>query len=121
HLTLVYGFLRSATELKKHVDAVLEGWTPQDVTIAGVDVFPAGSADSPYTALVATLELTPNLLEANARLKLLPHCETYPLGYMPHVTLCYLNGSSDYQNYVQTLSKELQGKTVKALGLNYGD
>ena len=78
----------------------MEGWTPQDVTIASVDVFPAGSGDSPYAALVATLEPTPNLLEANARLKLLPHCETYPLEYKPHVTLCYLNNMSDAQGYI---------------------
>ena len=121
HVTLLYGLLRPGLELKKHVDAVLDAWTPKDVIISGIDVFPAGSADSPYVALVATLEPTPNLLEANARLKLLPHCETYPLSYKPHVTLCYLNGSSDYQSYAQTLGKELQGKTVKALGLNYGD
>nr|HET6905099.1 2'-5' RNA ligase family protein [Ktedonobacteraceae bacterium] len=121
HVTLLYSLLRPGLEMKKHVDAVLEGWTPQDVTIAGVDVFPVGSADSPYTALVATLELTPNLLEANARLKLLPHCETYPLNYKPHATLCYLNSASDVQGYIETLGKELQGKTVKALGLNYGD
>src|SRR3989442_14411485 len=39
HVTLLYGFLRSATELKKHIDVVLDGWTPQDVSIAAVDVF----------------------------------------------------------------------------------
>src|SRR5205085_6987026 len=29
HVTLLYGFLRSATELKKHIDAVLDGWMPE--------------------------------------------------------------------------------------------
>jgi len=121
HVTLLYGLLRSAMELKKHIDAVLDGWTPQDVTISNIDVFPSNHPDESYVTLVAKLEMTPNLVEANSRLKLLPHIETYPLGYQPHVTICYLNTSSDYQGYVQKLNQAFQGKTVKALGINYGD
>lgn len=119
HCTVLYGFLRSATELKKHIDAVLQGWMPQDVTISDIDVFPSNDPGMPYVTLIAKLEPTPNLIEANARLKLLPHLDTFS-SYSPHVTLCYLNDSSDYQGYIDTLNKTLQGKTVKALGLNYG-
>src|SRR5205085_12219665 len=121
HCTLLYGLLRSGPELKKHIDAVLDGWTPQDVSIAAVDVFPSNDPDENYVTLIAKLEVTPNLVEANARLKLLPHIETFPLGYQPHCTLAYLNDTSDYQGYIQTLNNAFQGKTIKALDLNYGD
>ena len=121
HCTLLYGFLRSATELKKHIDAVLDGWTPGDLTIAEAGFFPGNDPDENYVTLIAKLEATPNLVEANQRLKLLPHIETFPTGYQPHVTLAYLNGYSDYQSYIQTFNHAFQGKTVKVLGLNYGD
>lgn len=121
HCTLLYGFLRSATELKKHIDAVLEGWTPQDVTIAAVDVFPSNDPGENYVTLIAKLEMTPNLIEANARLKLLPHLDTFPMGFQGHISLAYLNDSSDYQGYISKLNQAFQGKTIKALELNYGD
>jgi len=120
HVTLLYGLLRPGPELKKHVDAVLDGWTPQDVTIASVDVFPSGDPTEPYVALVAKLEMTDNLMEAHARLSLLPHLDTHA-SFQAHVTLCYLNSTADTQGYIETLTKELVGKTVKALGINYGD
>jgi 2'-5' RNA ligase superfamily len=120
HVTLLYGLLRSGIELKKHVDAVLDGWTPQDVSIATIDVFPSNDPDESYVTLIAKLAVTPNLLEANARLKLLPHIDTFPT-YQGHITLAYLNDSSDYQGYISTLNNALRGKTVKAVGLNYGD
>jgi 2'-5' RNA ligase superfamily len=121
HVTLLYGLLRSGIELKKHVDAVLDGWTPEDPIIAEVSYFPSTDPDEHYVVLVAKLAVTPNLAEANARLKLLPHCETFPMGYQPHCSLAYVDDSSDYQGYVQTLNQALQGKTIKALDLNYGD
>ncbi len=121
HVTLLYGLLRSGPELKKHIDAVLDGWTPQDVSIEAIDVFPSNDPDESYVTLIAKLEMTPNLIEANARLKLLPHLDTFPMGFQGHITLAYLNDSSDYQGYIQKLNQAFQGKTVKALGLNYGD
>jgi 2'-5' RNA ligase superfamily len=121
HCTLLYGFLRSAMELKKHVDAVLNGWAPESPTIASVDVFPSSDPEESYVTLIAKLEMSPNLVEANARLKLLPHIETFPMGYQGHVTLAYLNASSDYQGYVSKLNETLQGKIIGAMGINYGN
>ncbi|SRR5258708_3475190 len=120
HCTLLYGFLRSATELKKHIDAVLDGWTPEDVSIDAIDVFASNDPDENYVTLIAKLVVTPNLLGANVWLKLLPHLDTFS-SYSPHITLAYLNDTSDYQGYIQTLNHAFQGKTVKVLGLNYGD
>jgi hypothetical protein len=119
HCTLLYGLLRPGLELKKHVDAVLSGWTPQSVTIAAIDVFPNSDPEQPL-CLVAKLEPSANLLEANARLRLLPHIDTHT-AYNPHVTLCYLNQSSNYQGYVRTLNSLYQGKIIGAQGINYGD
>lgn len=120
HVTLLYGFLRSATELKKHIGAVLDGWKPEDVVISTIDVFPSNDPDENYVTLIAKLEVTPNLAEANSRLKLLPHLDTFS-SYQPHITLAYINDSSDYQGYISTLNNKFQGKTIAAKGLNYGD
>lgn len=120
HCTLLYGLLRPGPELKRHVDLALDGWTPQDVTIAGFDVFQVNKPDEQYIALVAKLEVTDNLLEAHARLSLLPHLDTHA-EYQPHCTIAYLNTSSNYQGYIRTLNAAYQGKTVRAVGIDYGD
>lgn len=120
HCTLLYGFLRSATEMKKHIDAVLDGWTPEDVTISEVSFFQSNDPEENYITLIAKLEVTPNLAEANGRLKLLPHLDTFS-SYLPHITLAYVKDSSPYQGYIRTLNSMYQGKSIKALDLNYGD
>ena len=120
HVTLLYGLLRSGTELKKHVDAVLAGWEPADPTIAEIGFFPSSAPDEHYVTLVARLEASPNLVEANSRLKLLPHIDTFS-SFKPHLTLAYVSDSSDYQGYITTLNHMYQGMAVRAANLNYGD
>ena len=110
----------SGLEQKKPVDALLTSWTPEALTIAEVSFFPSSNPEEKYITLIAKLAVTPNLLDANNRLRKLPHIDLHP-DYVPHITLAYLNDTSDYQGYVQKLNGVLQGKTVKALGLNYGD
>ncbi|MDE2104885.1 MAG: 2'-5' RNA ligase family protein [Patescibacteria group bacterium] len=120
HVTLLYGLLRSGLELKKHVDALLEGWEPADPTIREIGFFPGEDENNKYITLVAKLEASPNLLDANSRLRLLPHCDTHQT-YQPHITLAYISDSSDYQGYIRTLNHMFMGMAVRAANLNYGD
>jgi 2'-5' RNA ligase len=98
HCTLLYGLLRPGPELQKHVDAVLKGWKAEDVTIDDIAIFETSQDDEACVCIVALLVVTDELAEANARLRLLPHIDTYP-DYKPHITLAYLKADSDWQAY----------------------
>jgi len=52
HVTLLYGLLRSGTEMRKHVDAVLSGWSPESPTISEVSFFPSNDPSESYITLV---------------------------------------------------------------------
>jgi 2'-5' RNA ligase len=120
HCTLLYGLLRPGPELRKHVDTVLKGWEAKDVTVAGVAIFETSKDDVDCVCIVAQLEITDELVEANARLRLLPHIDTHA-EYLPHITLAYLKADCDWQAYVRPLSDRLRGMSVNAVGVNYGD
>lgn len=119
HVTLLYGFLRSAKELQKHIDAVLDGWKPEDLTIRNIDFFPSNEADEYYVTIIAHVEVTDNLKEANTRLSYLPHLNTFP-DYKPHITLAYVRQDINYGKYIKLLNEKYAGTTVKAKSLNYG-
>lgn len=118
HVTLLYGLISSGPAMKKHVDAVLDGWTLPDVQIETVTAF--GSSDDPYACLVAQLVPSEALIAANARLRLLPHIDTFP-EYVPHMTLAYVkNDPEKVAEYVDTLGRRLSRMVVPIVGLNYG-
>lgn len=119
HLTLLYGLMRPGPELQKHVDSVLDGWKMKEVVIDDIAIFETEKDSEPCVCIVALLVVTDELAEANARLRLLPHIDTYP-EYKPHITLAYLKADSDWQAYVEPLSQRLR-KAVTTKGLNYGD
>lgn len=101
--------------MHKHVDAVLTGWDLSSVQITAVTAF-SGNPD--YTPLVAEVS-TDGLDEANARLRLLPHIDTFP-EYRPHITLAYLKPDADIAGYVDTLNRRLALMQVPVTGLNHG-
>ena len=101
--------------MRKHVDTVLDGWELGSVQITNVTAF-AGNPD--YTPLVAEVS-TEGLDEANARLRFLPHIDTFP-DYRPHITLAYLKPDADVAAYVDTLNRRLALMQVPVTGLNYG-
>jgi hypothetical protein len=101
--------------MRKHVDRVLDGWELGSVQIVSVIAF-AGNPD--YTPLVAEVS-TDGLDEANARLRLLPHIDTFPQ-YRPHITLAYLKPEADVAKYVDALTRRLALMQVKVIGINYG-
>jgi hypothetical protein len=131
HVTLLYGLLRPGPELKKHVDAVLEvepvdgglesHWDfPEDVVIDKVDFFYSPDSEEHFVTIVALLQVSPGLAEANGRLRLLPHIDTF-MEYKPHITLAYVSDSSDWQGYIKTLNEKLAGQSIRAVALNYGN
>lgn len=120
HVTLLYGLLRSGLEMKKHVDAVLEGWDMKDIEIADIGYFDSPYEDEEYYCIVAHLVITSKLLDGNARLKFLPHIDTFP-GYKAHLTLAYIKKDELYRDrLISKLQDELEEKPLKVTGLNYG-
>ena len=109
HCTLLYGLLRPGAELQKHVDAVLDGGETEDVTIDDIAIFETQQDGEACVCIVALLVVTDEPAEANARLWLPPHIDTYP-DCKPHITLAYLKADSDWQAYVEPLSARLRGK-----------
>lgn len=121
HCTLLYGLMSSGPAMKKHVDAVLDGWSIAEVEIAGVSYFESTSGDNPYYCLIAELVVTPALIEGNGRLKFLPSIDTF-IGYKPHITLAYIKSGDEQKrdNYIEKLNARFVGISPRVTGLNYG-
>jgi hypothetical protein len=97
------------------VDLVLGEWKLDSVQIVKVTAF-EGNPD--FTPLVAEVS-TDGHDQANARLRLLPHIDTFP-DYRPHITLAYLKPDADAAKYVDVLTRRLALMQVSVTGLNYG-
>src|SRR5213076_674823 len=52
HITLLYGLLSNANEIRGAVDEVLEGWKPSFVRIHDIGIFPSTLEDEPYSCIV---------------------------------------------------------------------
>lgn len=123
HITLLYGLLDNANEIREDVDEVLAGWEPGEIETDHVGAFPSTFEDEPYSCIVAHLKLSEALRDAHARLSLLPHINTHPT-YKPHVTLAYVR--REYEaDVVRLIEQELGcvkgGLDFTPLALNYGD
>lgn len=120
HVTLLYGLLRSGQELKNHVDMVLAGWSAESVTIEKVGFFYGEDENgTQFITVVAFIEPDVNLLEGNARIRLLPHIDTFP-EYHPHITLAYVKDSAEWNEHIAVLNERYAGKKVPVVRLNYG-
>lgn len=120
HMTLLYGLLESAQEWKDEVDAVLTGWECPAVRVDHVGFFNSPFEDDPYYCIVAHLELSPEIIEGNKRLELLPHINTY-LNYKPHVTIAYVKKDEVLRNsMIRFFQQKLKGRMLKVTGVNYG-
>lgn len=117
HITLLFGLLENANKIRPYVDNVLEGWQPTAPKIDRIAYFP-GAKGLPYACIIGKIDVTPSLLEAHARLSLLPHIDTHP-DYTPHVTLGYVKSEHTHAA-VQALAP-LTGRELTVKGLNYGD
>jgi 2'-5' RNA ligase len=117
HTTLLYGLLSSGPAMRKHVDAVLNGWSLPSVQIHSVEAW--GQPDSDSKVIVAKLVPTDNLLEGHARLQLLPHLDTFS-NYVPHITLAYVKSNDKTNGYVDELNRRLALSVVPVTGIDYG-
>jgi hypothetical protein len=119
HVTLLYGLLRSGLEMKKHVDTVL-GDLPQVVEVDRFGYFESPYEDEPYYCIVAHLKLTDELVDANERLKFLPHINTFP-GYKAHLTLGYIKKDPKTLVWLlQGLTSNFSNTLIRTTSLNYG-
>jgi 2'-5' RNA ligase len=120
HVTLLFGLLQNAHKIKRHVDTVLSGWSLEEVIIKDVDYFVSPHEGEPYYTLIAHLERTPQLLEGNDRMRMLPHVNTFP-EYLPHITLAFIKQDQALlERYLKVFNQRLAGKRFGVQGLNYG-
>jgi 2'-5' RNA ligase len=120
HCTLLYGLTpnsNAGVDQKLSVDELLTGLDLSSVTIESVGSFPP-QYNEPYACIVGHLKADENLVEANRRLRFLPHIDTF-LEFKAHVTLAYVN-DTDLQDALPVLSDALTGSTLAAIGINYG-
>lgn len=122
HVTLLFGLLENGNTIKSQVDKVLAGWKCDSVTLGGVQAFDV-PADAESVPIVATVEAwdAGGVVEANERLRLLPHVNTFSR-YNPHVTLAYVKNDPDtVHKWVKALGQVLPGMKLATTGINYGD
>jgi hypothetical protein len=118
HITLLYGLLSNANAIRVAVDEVLDGWEPEHLSIESVGSFPSTLADEPYSCIIGHVSVTPALLDAHARLSLLPHIDTF-WEYRPHVTLGYVKRRHE-QDAVERFGERYASYALRPVGLNYG-
>jgi len=126
HVTLLFGLMESGKKWQDEVDAVLDGWKIESVTIGEISSFPSNIPGQDYDCIVGKIVVTPELLEGHQRLQLLPHIDTFP-DYTPHVTLAYIKrdeegvklGESTKEKWLRSL-QPLEGVNLPISGLNYG-
>lgn len=116
HTTLLYGLLNNGNVWKDKVDQVLSGWSMNKVKIQEVSYFELPES----YAVIALLEESDEILDANGRLRLLPNLNTFS-EYHPHITLAYINKDTDVDMWVKKLGKIYNGQIVSTTSLNYGD
>lgn len=112
HVTLLHGLLTPAVNYIPQIETVLGDWSPADVAVTEVGYFDCPNGEEPYYCIVAHLRPSFNLLEANARLRLLPHISTFPT-YKAHITLAYIkNDPTVRDKWIHHLSAIYAGKQL---------
>ena len=113
HITLLYGLLSPAEDLKDQVRKVLTGWQLSEVEVESVDYFDSPYEDDPYYCIIAKIKTSDKLLEGHNRLQFLPHINTFA-GYIPHLTLGYLvKDELQRDKLIADLKPQLEGKILK--------
>jgi len=87
HITLLYGLIKPAHEQAAIIEQLLDGIHFSHAYVDNVSIF--GHPSDEQTPIVAELTPSPELREANRRLRFLPHVDTY-VEFKPHVTLAYV-------------------------------
>lgn len=113
HVTLLYGLLSPAEQLKEQVRTVLRDWKINEVIVDDVDFFESPYEDEPYYCIIAKIRPDANLIEGHQRLEFLPHVNTFA-GYVPHFTLAYLEKNEEARDrLIDELRVLLKGQSLK--------
>lgn len=124
HVTLLFGLLQNGNTMKAQVDKVLAGWRCDSVVLSEVTSFsvPPEAEAVPIVANIQAWDLSGDTLqEANKRLSLLPHVNTFG-NYNPHVTIAYVKNDPDVvQKWTKALNQVIPGMRLSSTGINYGD
>ena len=117
HVTLLFGLLENGNVWKEKVDALLDDWERDSVTIKDVTALDLGES----YAIVGLIKKTPELTDGHERLTLLPHIQTFS-EYKPHITMAYVeHDEAVAEKWVNALRAEYKGATLKTTGIDYGD
>ena len=117
HLTLKYGLLQKAYELKDEIAKLTEDLSLPQVRVAYATTFQ--DPGKPYVAVVLALEDDPKLLEFHRRLSYLPHVDTFT-PWVPHVTVAYVK--REYADLAVALSNHVFiGQTLIPTRINLGE
>lgn len=117
HLTLKYGFLKKAYELKDQINALIGDIALPHVEIEDATVFAQPDAD--YVVIILRLLEDPTLLELNRRLSYLPHIDTFT-PWLPHVTMAYVKAEYARQ-CMYLVTDQMSGRILAPKGLNLGE
>lgn len=118
HVTLLFGIHPSDTYVED-VYTVLEGWDLPDILFNEVEVFPSTVEGQDYKCLVMKVVSSAQLVLGNKKLRELPYTNRFE-EYRPHVTLAYLKGSADIEEWKTRMNSAFAFKWYEALGLNLG-
>lgn len=117
HLTLKYGLLQQADEWSAEIKALLSGLDNPQVTVSGATNFQ--EPRNPYSAVVLTVEDSPDLMEFHRRLSYLPHVDTYT-PWVPHITMAYV--LKNYAEQATTMvNEQMRGRKLISTGINLGE
>ena len=119
HVTLLYGLLQNANDIRSAVDEVLTGWDPFKAPVNPdyISAFQSTIDSEPYSCIVMHIFPDQSLIDAHARLSLLPHIDTF-WEYKPHVTIGYVHADKEEAAIDRLVHSEWN--TLKVKGLNYG-
>jgi 2'-5' RNA ligase len=119
HLTLLFGIHPSKTYVDDVMNA-LGDWTPDDIFVQDVTHFPSNVGGHDYNAIVAKVMPTTNLLLARKRLETLPFTDQFARDYQPHITLAYIKGEADLEDWKRRMSAYFKGRVLYPTALNLG-
>jgi 2'-5' RNA ligase len=117
HVTLLFGIHPSETYVDDVIN-LLNDWDFGDIFVEDVDVFPSNVEGYDYKVVVAKVQQTANLLLARKKLETLPHTERF--SFNPHITLAYIKGEADVDDWVRRMKSYFKSRVITPISLNLG-
>lgn len=117
HLTLKYGLLQKAYELKDEIEALVGDLSLPKAQVVGATQF--RQPNDPYSAVVLKIDENPELLEFSRRLSYLPHIDTFT-PWVPHVTIAYVH-AEHAPAAIEMVNSALYGRTLIPRELDLGE